>query len=36
VGAGFTVHNPNAVQSCSCGTSFDTGGDAGNAKACGH
>jgi iron-sulfur cluster assembly accessory protein len=35
MGAGFTVHNPNAVQSCSCGHSFDTGDDAGNAKACG-
>jgi iron-sulfur cluster assembly protein len=35
MGAGFTVHNPNAVHSCSCGTSFDTGEDAGEAKACG-
>ena len=35
MGGGFTVHNPNAVHSCSCGTSFDTGDDAGNAKACG-
>ena len=35
MGAGFTVHNPNAVHSCSCGTSFDTGDDAGDAKACG-
>ena len=35
MGAGFTVHNPNAVHSCSCGTSFDTGADAGDAKACG-
>ena len=35
MGAGFTVHNPNAVHSCSCGTSFDTGEDAGGAKACG-
>src|SRR6202165_139266 len=35
MGAGFTVHNPNAVHSCSCGTSFDTGDDAGGAKACG-
>ena len=35
MGAGFTVHNPNAVHSCSCGHSFDTGDDAGNAKACG-
>ncbi|HEY8797390.1 MAG TPA: iron-sulfur cluster assembly accessory protein [Candidatus Dormibacteraeota bacterium] len=36
MGGGFTVHNPNAVQSCSCGHSFDTGDQAGNAKACGH
>ena len=35
MGAGFTVHNPNAVHSCSCGHSFDTGDDAGSAKACG-
>ena len=35
MGAGFTVHNPNAVHSCSCGHSFDTGDDAGGAKACG-
>ncbi|MFZ0214657.1 MAG: iron-sulfur cluster assembly accessory protein, partial [Candidatus Dormiibacterota bacterium] len=35
MGAGFTVHNPNAVHSCSCGSSFDTGDDAGNAQACG-
>jgi iron-sulfur cluster assembly protein len=35
MGAGFTVHNPNAVRSCSCGHSFDTGEDAGGAKACG-
>ena len=35
MGAGFTVHNPNAVRSCSCGTSFDTGDDASGASACG-
>ena len=35
MGAGFTVQNPNAVKSCSCGHSFDTGEDAGSAKACG-
>ena len=35
MGAGFTVHNPNAVSSCSCGHSFDTGDDAGSAKGCG-
>ena len=35
MGAGFTVHNPNAVSSCSCGHSFDSGDDAGSASACG-
>ena len=35
MGAGFTVHNPNAVKSCSCGHSFDTGDDAGSASGCG-
>ena len=35
MGAGFTVHNPNAVRSCSCGHSFDTGDDAGSAHSCG-
>jgi iron-sulfur cluster assembly protein len=35
MGAGFTVHNPNAVSSCSCGHSFDTGEDAGTASGCG-
>ena len=35
MGAGFTVHNPNAVHSCSCGHSFDTGDDAGSASSCG-
>jgi iron-sulfur cluster assembly protein len=35
MGAGFTVHNPNAVRSCACGHSFDTGDDAGSASPCG-
>lgn len=35
MGAGFTVHNPNAVRSCSCGHSFDTGEDNGSATSCG-
>lgn len=35
MGAGFTVHNPNAVSSCSCGHSFDAGDDASSASACG-
>jgi iron-sulfur cluster assembly protein len=35
MGAGFTVHNPNAVKSCSCGHSFDAGDDASTASSCG-
>jgi iron-sulfur cluster assembly accessory protein len=35
MGAGFTVQNPNAVHSCSCGHSFDTGEDSGSAQSCG-
>jgi iron-sulfur cluster assembly protein len=37
MGGGFTVHNPNAVSSCSCGQSFDTADSVGSsqARACG-
>lgn len=35
MGGGFTVRNPNAVASCACGHSFDTGMDAGTAQGCG-
>ena len=35
MGAGFTVHNPNAVSSCSCGHSFNAGDGEGEACACG-
>lgn len=35
MGAGFTVHNPNAVRSCACGHSFDTGDAAAGAQPCG-
>lgn len=35
MGGGFTVHNPNAVSTCSCGTSFDVGDGATSARACG-
>ena len=35
MGGGFTVRNPNAVASCSCGHSFDTGGNAGTSHGCG-
>ncbi len=36
MGGGFTVHNPNAVSSCSCGSSFDTGEDGATARRCSH
>jgi iron-sulfur cluster assembly accessory protein len=35
MGAGFVVNNPNAVSSCGCGSSFRTGEDNGQARACG-
>lgn len=35
MGGGFRILNPNAVRSCSCGHSFDTGADADNARGCG-
>ena len=34
MGGGFRIFNPNAVRSCGCGHSFDTGEDAGYAHAC--
>ncbi|MGC8460287.1 MAG: HesB/IscA family protein [Candidatus Dormibacteria bacterium] len=36
IGGGFTIHNPNAVRSCSCGHSFQTADGAGEARACSH
>ena len=35
MGGGFRIFNPNAVRSCGCGHSFDTGSDASSARACG-
>jgi iron-sulfur cluster assembly protein len=35
MGGGFRILNPNAVRSCGCGHSFDTGADAGSARGCG-
>jgi Iron-sulphur cluster biosynthesis len=32
VGTGFRLHNPNAVRSCGCGTSFEPSLAAGTAK----
>ena len=34
MGGGFTIHNPNAVKSCACGHSFDTGEDSATARSC--
>lgn len=36
MGGGFTIHNPNAVRTCSCGHSFQTADGAGDARPCGH
>ncbi len=35
MGGGFTIRNPNAVASCSCGHSFDAGGNEPTAHGCG-
>jgi iron-sulfur cluster assembly protein len=35
MGGGFRILNPNAVRSCSCGHSFDTGSDGDTARGCG-
>ena len=35
MGGGFRILNPNAVRSCGCGHSFDTGSDGSNARGCG-
>jgi iron-sulfur cluster assembly protein len=34
MGGGFTVYNPNAVRTCACGHSFDTGNNADTARRC--
>jgi iron-sulfur cluster assembly protein len=34
MGGGFTLQNPNAVKTCSCGQSFDTAGGGGFSKPC--
>jgi len=36
MGGGFTIHNPNAVRTCSCGHSFQTADGAGEARSCSH
>ena len=35
MGGGFRILNPNAVRSCGCGHSFDTGADGESARGCG-
>ncbi|OYD07192.1 HesB/IscA family protein [Paludifilum halophilum] len=34
MGGGFTIHNPNAIATCGCGTSFKTATDAGSPEKC--
>lgn len=34
MGGGFTIRNPNAVQTCGCGQSFRTADEAGQAQPC--
>lgn len=36
MGGGFTIHNPNAITSCSCGQSFTSAQEGGAVRACGH
>jgi iron-sulfur cluster assembly accessory protein len=35
-GAGFRIHNPNAVRSCGCGTSFEAGAADASAEHAQH
>jgi iron-sulfur cluster assembly protein len=35
LGGGFRILNPNAVRTCGCGHSFDTGSDSATARGCG-
>lgn len=35
MGGGFTIRNPNAVASCACGHSFDTGANEATSHGCG-
>src|SRR5579884_3756607 len=36
MGGGFTINNPNAISSCSCGQSFTSAAGGGAVRACGH
>lgn len=32
--SGFSIYNPNATKSCACGSSFQTGDNSGQPRAC--
>ncbi|MGZ0086944.1 iron-sulfur cluster assembly accessory protein [Geobacillus sp. C56-T2] len=34
LGGGFTIHNPNAIATCGCGSSFRTATNAGTPEQC--
>lgn len=34
MGGGFTIHNPNAIATCGCGSSFRTKTEAGKPEEC--
>jgi len=34
IGGGFTIHNPNAIATCGCGSSFRTREEAGTPSEC--
>jgi iron-sulfur cluster assembly protein len=34
MGGGFTIHNPNAIATCGCGSSFRTRDEAGKPEEC--
>ncbi|CAH0118343.1 iron-sulfur cluster assembly accessory protein [Paenibacillus sp. CECT 9249] len=34
MGGGFTIHNPNAIATCGCGSSFRTREEAGTPSEC--
>lgn len=34
MGGGFTIHNPNAIATCGCGSSFRTKTEAGKPEDC--
>jgi Iron-sulfur cluster assembly accessory protein len=34
MGGGFTIHNPNAIATCGCGSSFRTKDEAGQPEQC--